>query len=464
MGPQTPRPRAGLASAPGLSAEGQPLARAKGERLKRVSPYGFPFLVALGYIFVEYGRPSTWVPVLTALHLGAIVSILGVGCLILHPPRALPRLAKYMFAFLGVMALGIPLAVNRYYAFVWTKNFALFLVTSILPLMVFVNSFERVRALFRFWIAVNVLVAVYGLLHKGRGIGSFLADENDFCLVTNMAAPYAFFLLSVATSRLEKTLLGASLAIFLAGSVMSWSRGGFLGLVALGVFCWIRSPKKVASALAILTLAAGLFVLSPPSYWKEMKTIETSTNDNDTGYYRLYYWGIAWREFLDHPLLGVGPYNFQFATGPYESEHEKGRGHFMWGRVSHSLLFTLLPEYGLLGTLLYAGIAIAGWKDRVRIRKRFRIIQRAGPSPQLQPLRTLYYLTLALDASLITYLVTGAFISVLYYPHFWLLTAFTSIVHAVFHKIAGEMEPRPEAETPRYRPLRALRARPAGAP
>jgi len=454
MRPDAPQPPASVASSPGLPIHGKPgaMPSVRTARIKRAATFGFPFVVVLSYLFVEYGRPATWIPPLSILHLGAIVSILGVGCLLMHPPRALPRLAKYMFAFLAVMALGIPMAGNRFYAFVWTKNFAIFLITSILPLMIFVNSFARVRVLFRFWIAVNVLVSVYGLLHHGRGIGAFLADENDFCLVTNMAAPYAFFLLSVATSAMEKTLLGGSLAIFLAGSVMSWSRGGFLGLIAAGIFCWIRSPKKVASALAILMLGVGVFLASPPSYWHEMKTIETSTNENDTGYYRLYYWGVAWREFLDHPLMGVGPYNYQFSTGPYESEHEKGRGHHLWGKASHSLYFTLLPEYGLLGTLLYAGIVIAGWRDRARIRKRYRTIQqRAGPSPELSQLRTLYYLTLALDASLITFLVTGAFISVLYYPHFWLLTAFTGVVHYVFHKVAGEVEPSPALEPRRSR-------------
>jgi O-antigen ligase len=439
-------------------AIGRAPAAAHGVKARDISDrvkFTFPYVVVLSYLFIEFARPQDWLPPLNALHMGAMVSIAGVLAVVFNRP-SIPRLGKYMFAFLGLMAFGVPFAVNDYQAFVTTKNFAILLVGSIIPLMVFVKSYAQARNLFRFWIFVNIWLALYGLIHQGRGIGSFLGDENDFCIVTNMIAPFAFFLLPVASSWLEKLFLGGSLALFLAASVASLSRGGFLGLVATGIFCWLLSPRKVASALAIVLVATLVFLASPPSYWKEMNTIKTSTNENDTGYYRLYYWGIAWKEFLDHPIMGVGPYNFQFQTTDYESEHEKERGHHMWGRVAHSLYFTLLPEYGIIGTLLYFGIVIAGCRDRARLRKRYRTIVRAGPSPKVHgQLRTLYHLTLALDASLIAFLVTGAFISVLYYPHFWLLTAFTVVVHRVFDRVAHDVEPPPPVRSRRFRPIPA---------
>src|SRR5882672_12578150 len=444
MRPASPNPPEAAADGVTLAIGRAPVtvggtrSRTKADRIN----FTFPYLVVLSYLFIEFARPQDWLSALNVLHLGALVSVLGVLALVFHRRTPIPRLAKYMFAFLGLMVLGVPFAMNRYQAFMTTKNMAILFVSAILPLMVFVDSYPKARTLFRFWIFVNIWVAIYGLIHHGRGIGSFLGDENDFCIVTNMVAPFAFFLLSVASSWPERAFLGGSLALFLAASVASLSRGGFVGLAATGIFCWLLSPRKIATAIAVVVIGAIFFIASPPSYWTEMDTIKTSTNENDTGYYRLYYWGIAWREFLDHPIVGVGPYNYQFQTTDYESEHEKARGHHMWGRVAHSLYFTLLPEYGVIGTLLFFGIAVAGWRDRARIRKRYRDTLSAGPPPKVRKqLRTLYYLTLSLDASLIAFLVTGAFISVLYYPHFWILTAFTVVVHRVFDIVARDVEP-----------------------
>ena len=69
------------------------------------------------------------------------------------------------------------------------------------------------------------------------------------------------------------------------------------------------------------------------------------------------------------------------------------------------------------------------------------------PPPFRERLRTIYYLTLALDGSLIAFLVTGAFIAVLYYPHLWLLTAFTAVVQRIFQETAREAE-QPDVTPP----------------
>jgi hypothetical protein len=43
----------------------------------------------------------------------------------------------------------------------------------------------------------------------------------------------------------------------------------------------------------------------------------------------------------------------------------------------------------------------------------------------------LFYLSLAADGSLIAYLVGGIFNTVLYYPSFWLLTAFVIVLRTI---------------------------------
>ena len=191
------------------------------------------------------------------------------------------------------------------------------------------------------------------MTHRGVGVGSFLTDENDFALAMNMVVPYAFAMFMMAQGLKKKLLWSGVILIEVLGSMSTLSRGGFIGLVCLGGVIWWRSQKKIVTMLGALVLAAVVVAMTPSSYWKEMKTIETADQAGDTGYERLYLWGIGWRIFLDYPIFGVGPFNFQYVNYKYEDPNRVAEGRHVWGQVSHSLYFTLLPELGTVGAVLF---------------------------------------------------------------------------------------------------------------
>ena len=115
-------------------------------------------------------------------------------------------------------------------AVVTTRDFALMTVGAILPIMCFVDTFERFRKLLRFWVWIHVPLALYSITHRGFGIGSFLADENDFAMAMNMAIPYAFALLAVERGIVRRTCLFGALGILILATAVTMSRGGFIGL------------------------------------------------------------------------------------------------------------------------------------------------------------------------------------------------------------------------------------------
>ncbi len=411
--------------------DGLPSASAKNPR---ASVYSLPFVLVLTYLLIDYGRPQDWVPVLGVIKPGMLV--LGGGVLALIICRAFPSnpLVKYMLAFLGLMVVQIPFAFNPHRAFNQTWDFALLLFGAILPIMVFVDSFERLRILLRFWIWIHVALALFSITHRGQGVGSFLGDENDFALAMNIALPYGFGLLMVERGTVRKLfLLGASLLFLLpitspAAGSGNTSRGGFIGLVCVAIALWFRSQKKMLSLAIVLTLAMGFLAVAPPSFLKEMGTIETADSEDDTGHQRLYFWGIAWRMFLARPL-GVGPGNYGVNAPNYESTHELRRGQHVWGRVAHSLYFTLLPENGFIGTALFAAMVILGVRVRRRLSRRCRTHLKNATLSDEDRERTQWLLQISycMDVSLVGFLSTGAFISVLYYPHIWVLTALTVV-------------------------------------
>jgi O-antigen ligase len=172
---------------------------------------------------------------------------------------------------------------------------------------------------------------------------------------------------------------------------------------------WVSSHKKVVCLILICLIGLSVYYFAGDRYWKEMSTIE---NINEgTAKARTESWEAGWRMFLDNPL-GVGGGNFSARFPEYQSGYFKRD---MWGRVAHSLWFTLIPELGIAGIFIYLSLLYYNLKDIFLLK---RINPNKDPS-----LRYLRYLSLAFIASFAGYFASGTFLSVLYYPHYWYLTA-----------------------------------------
>lgn len=404
--------------------------------------HSLPFLIVLAYLFVEYGRPQDWLPPLRALRPGMLVLGAGVLVWLVHFRGPIDTLSKYMLGLFGIMVALVPFSYNPRIAFYTTFDYGLLLFGAVFPIIAFVNSFDRLRILMFFWVWIHVPLALYSVTHKGVGIGSFLGDENDFALTLNMALAYAVALLIMERKMILRLPLLAAIVTMLIAIVATSSRGGFIGLISVAAMLVLRLQKKMVSSVVIGALAMAFVLAAPPSYWKEMSTIRTSTDEDDTGHARFYFWGIAWQMFLDHPL-GVGPGNYGFNAPSYETRLEKGRGNHVWGRVSHSLYFTVLPELGVVGAVVFAALVISGVRTRRRIARTCKAALQPNTSSSHETrdrIRWLLQTVACMDVSLVAFLTTGAFLSVLYYPHFWILTAFTGAAgHVTSRVLSNEL-------------------------
>jgi O-antigen ligase len=202
--------------------------------------------------------------------------------------------------------------------------------------------------------------------------------------------------------------------------------------------------KNLMIGLAV-SVVAGAAVMSalPTGYVEDMSSI--SDEGDGTRRERIYSWGIGWRMFLDNPVLGVGPGNYAWSVAHYEMQMtpEERKGHkSVAGRVSHSLYFTLIPELGTVGVLLYGGMIYSTVSRLRRIYR--RPATRAGPQNRRNDVTAL--MAKAALVSLVAYLSAGAFITVLYYPHFWFYLGFAL---AVINVAARQMEAVPTEEAVR---------------
>ncbi len=408
--------------------------------------FGLPFWLCVVFFIIEYGRPEDVLPGVASLHLPALVIIsLGLALLISGKIALNNLQTKSFIAFLGMMVIHVPFAVNNGAAFYTTLDMMNFFIVY-LAVINFVDSFKKFQVMINTWIGSAIYLAVSGLSNKGSGNGAFFGDENDLALFLNMIVPLGFFLALQAKTNSKRFWFLLITGIFLYSNTAGLSRGGFLGTIAVGLYCWLRSPRKILSLTAIVLLSLVFLQLAPKGYWERMNTITTETDDPDSsGSDRIYTWTAAWKMFLDYPILGVGPANFPWNVANYEpaegfGAHDGMVGRSRAGRQAHSLYFTLIPEWGIVGTILYAWMVLSLLKDLRLIRKKLGEHQQQSEEGPYFSERA-RYLSLALEGSLVSFLVSGAFISVLYYPHFWIWMA---LVVALKRQV---MTSGPEPET-----------------
>jgi O-antigen ligase len=341
---------------------------------------------------------------------------------------------KAFIALIIVSVLYTPLARNNF----WALQISLSLITSFLTYMAiisFVNSKKRLRFFLNYWLFIGVLCAIKGIFDGGKIIGSgFLGDENDFALYLSMMLPIAYLnLFRENNSLFFKCFNIFSILAIGIGIISSSSRGGLIALASVILFCFFYTPKKFKIPIVLVGTIVLIISLKFTSeeYRKDMATIAEGANESTAGE-RLYSWHCGLKMFVDYPLFGVGPGNFPWRFAEYEPpEKWKGRSH--GGRAAHSLYFTLIPEFGLTGIICFFTMLFSPLK---RFKFQYRFFERNLSSDrnnhqifsEYKLLRNIIFCTL------VGYLTSGIFLSVLYYPHFWIIIGYLGALNLTMEK------------------------------
>jgi O-antigen ligase len=447
--------------------------RRRGRYLRTISTTPRPLVWLLVCFSFWYVRWESLVPPLAVLRLGGLITYGMALWFFLKGDKTIlwkEPLVTYCAAFVFLMILSCTFAVHVSAIFL-SLNMFLALFALVVPVVNLVTTWERAVLFFKCWIAINLYVAVWAILHKGKGTGDFLLDENDLALAMAMVLPYGVYLryLSSNTSgwKFIYTLTAWASAIAI---VVSFSRGGFVGLVAVSLALWIFSKRKLRIALiAVLSIGLGGSLaakLLPAGY---ITRIQSASNpDNSTRVERLQSWQVGWIMWKHNPIFGTGAGQFPWNVDKYEPlasfwiNSVKSRDYS--GRQVHSLYLALLSEMGLAGTtvflLLTGTIVITLLPIATGARRR---AARAPPPgqpavvPGVAQIEDQALLAKALLCSLVGFLSSGAFLSVLYYPHIWLLAAFTAVLKNCARTTAGGENPPQSGEQPppssRSRPL-----------
>ncbi|CUS38786.1 membrane hypothetical protein [Candidatus Nitrospira nitrosa] len=324
------------------------------------SPLAFGALLLL--IFVIYIAPQVIFPVLEPLHLAKVSAALAVVAYVTWVWRNgagwtfMSREVRLMLILIGIALISIPFSLwpggsLQYLIDQYSKSIIIFfLVANVL------TSFRRYRILV--W-AMSVFAAfnafqgtkhyVAGEVWKyGRVLGgasSIAGNPNDLALVLNLSLPFLFYLYETARSMRQRVLVVLLIGIDLGGIITSFSRGGFLTLVAIVLWtAWVVGKRKgtgvfVKTCAVVLVCGLVLAVAGPSGYGDRVASIGDMSKDQTGSSNARWNLMVGTAQgMLLHPL-GVGLHMNNVLL------HETGYG---WEGV-HNVYLELGTEIGIPG-------------------------------------------------------------------------------------------------------------------
>jgi O-antigen ligase len=412
------------------------------------------FTLSLVWLLFDLGRPPT--PPGVPLLISAVLFLDWLS----KKDKQWSKQTPLWFALLGAVVVSLPFAANTFAVFFATQFFGILILTVCLPLQALVTSVTRARAWILALVAVAFYVGAWAVSHGGYGPSGSNGgqDENYVATLMDMGVALAYFALFAERRLGIKIMLGVAMCVFVAAMAVAGnaSRGGFVGLCAVAAYCLARSPRKVLGFGVLGGVAVALFLVAGPSFWKE---IDSTTDYQDgTGDVRLEIWKTGIRMWKANPVLGVGAGNFRWVIGDYQSAEQTAKfGRSLAGSIiAHSMHVELLAELGSLGAIVVVLLVWRTWIGLGKIR-----VEKPGPGqPPVHPdlLRLSCYAD-ALRACILAVLVSGAFLSLLYYSHLWVLVAVGSALPFVHRRLLEQQAGAEPARPPVGRRTAAARGR-----
>lgn len=351
-------------------------ARAGTPRRRAVgTPAWDPFLIALSaYVVVSIGRIHQLIPSLAILKPAVLsgVAMLGFFLATRRPAAGWRDLNRtWRFLVVGLVAwyaMSVPLGVFPGLSFNWWKDVVI--QSSALGIVIAIGARgpEDVRRLMAVFVLSTsfysvMILRAFGLNLNERFGSLYSYDTNDFAQVVVCALPFALYLAMTARRHVVRAGYWLLALLCLVIIIKSGSRGGFLGLVAVGLVALLtwRALTTRMRLVAIAGAAAFLMAFGSDMFVERINSILRASEDynvtSDTG--RLRAWKRGMGYMLDYPLLGVGVGAFGVAEGTLSdlavAARQAGRTNVRW-MAPHNSFVEVGAEAGIPGFILFIGL------------------------------------------------------------------------------------------------------------
>jgi O-antigen ligase len=225
-------------------------------------------------------------------------------------------------------------------------------------------------------------------------------NPNDLALHLAMFVPIALTLGIAAKNKISKIVYFAATGVMIAGNIVTLSRGGFLGLAAVGgVLAW-KLGKNRRLQVAVVSAVAGILFLifAPGNYGMRLLSIFIPALDAS---------GSADQrtELLKQSILVTlrNPWGIGMGNFPIVGTHNLH---------THNAYTQVSSELGALALIAYLILIISPLRKLGAIERQMFAEEDAS---------WMYYLSIGVQASIVGYMVSSFFLPVaynwyLYYP------------------------------------------------
>lgn len=382
------------------------------------------------YFLFEYVRPQSLYPAIDILPYTQISLLLA--CLYAFSDRSIKWVSNSgnilfilfilvvvlssVFAFRPSVSFGkIDILINwvvLYFLFITVvnteKKFIVFL------LVFFLANFKMSQFGFRSFLAHGY--SSYGV----SGAPGWFKDSGDLGIAMLIFVPLTIaFILALRDywGKYKKLIFYMLPITGLVTIIATTSRGVQLGIVATGIWFMLKSRNGIKGIAGILIIGLVFYMLLPQKMLDEFE----NAGDDRTSQARLTFWQYGGEVVSDHPVLGVGYYNW---IGYCNFVNPNGIAHYNHCLVAHNSYITAAAELGITGLVLY--LILMFFILKLNARSRINAKHRDN--------KFILYAAHGLDGGLIGYLVATIFFTVVFYPMLYVQFAMTVALYELSKK------------------------------
>ena len=398
--------------------------------------HGLTFIALFLFSIVLYFRPYEMIPALSSFLQMAF--FFGILTLAIYVPSQLvlegnltarPREIHLILLFCLAAFLSMPLATSPGEAYTEFTNVLLKAIVIFIVTVNVVRTENRLRLMIWLAFAVSLYLSFYAVTDYmagnfregtaynnnqriGGAISGLFGNSNDLAMhlvtMVPLAVGFAF-----ASKGLRKLLYLCFAVAFTAAIVVTFSRGGFLGLVIASVVLVrkIGRKNKFLSTGALVVTLLAVLVFAPGGYAGRVSTIFNSAADaTGSSTQRTEILKRSILVTLRYPLFGVGVGNFHYKS--------------LFELVTHNAYTQVSSEMGIPALVIYVMLMVYPLR-------RLREVEKA--TADLEEKRRIHYWSIGIQASIVAYMVSSFFGAVAYQWYIYYIVGYAVALRRIYY-------------------------------
>lgn len=393
-----------------------------------------PFYGLLLYAFFQYSRPQelTWGK-LNSLRLSLVCGIALILGAVLNREKLFAQnwrvVLVVLFWCFGLFSLFFS-KPNPYQL----SQFDFFTKTIVIVILM-TGLINTSKKFYFFCLSITGFIAVYsarqgymGIVSSPLNLGGHINDNNYYAVWLCVVFPFAYYLIRTAHKKWIKLFFVSMLPGMFLALVWTYSRGGYLGIVAVAFYLIVRSRHKMRNFVLGAICGILIFSVMPQTVKEEAASIQTAQERQErSSMSRIHYWKVALNMAGQHPIFGVG---FSGSEANYD-KYDFLNGFYGRQRSIHETFLQVLAENGIFAFLVFISLIISTFFINFFVRQQVKVWA-------LKEKTNLIQWSYMVECALVGFSTCGLFCSAGYLDILWyvlsLSIAFEEIVKSEIRK------------------------------